>query len=95
MKFENDTSGGVLKLKNETTEIGRLNYSISSKENKLTISFVLVHSEFEGQGMGKLLVEEGIRFARERGLKVYPQCGYARAVMSRMNDVDDIFHPAK
>ena len=40
--------------------------------------------------MGKYLVEEGIKFARENNWKVYPHCSYARSVMHRMKDVDDI-----
>lgn len=93
MKFENNKSGngGVLTLNNEAKEIGRLTYTIFPEENKLIISFVLVHPEFEGKGMGKYLVEEAIKFARENKWNVYPHCSYARAVMSRMTDVDDLF----
>lgn len=93
MKFENNKSGngGVLTLNNEIKEIGRLTYTIFPEENKLIISFVLVHPEFEGRGMGKYLVEEAIKFARENSWKVYPHCSYARSVMMRMNDVEDIF----
>ncbi|WP_139420518.1 GNAT family N-acetyltransferase [Chryseobacterium mulctrae] len=93
MKFENNKSGngGVITINNEIKEVGRLTYTIFPEDNKLIISFVLVHPEFEGRGMGKFLVEEAIKFARESNWKVYPHCSYARAVMRRMNDVEDIF----
>ena len=93
MNFENNRSGngGVIMLNKEAEEVGRLTYTIFPDENKMIISFVLVHSQFEGRGMGKYLVEEGIKFARNNNWKVYPHCSYARAVMSRMNDVEDIF----
>lgn len=92
MKFENNQSGngGFITLNNETEEVGRLTYTIFPEDQKLIISFVLVHPKFEGRGMGKFLVEEGIRFARENNWKVYPHCSYARSVMMRMNDVEDI-----
>ena len=92
MKYENNRSGngGVLTLNKEDEEVGRLTYTIFPDENKLLISYVLVHSKFEGKGMGKYLVEEGIKFARENNWKVYPHCSYARSVMHRMKDVDDI-----
>ena len=92
MKYENNRSGngGVLTLSKEEDEVGRLTYTIFPDENKLVISYVLVHSKFEGKGMGKYLVEEGIKFARENNWKVYPHCSYARSVMTRMNDVEDI-----
>lgn len=92
MEFINNKSGngGFIELKNETDEIGRLTYTIFRDDAKLIISFVLVHPKFEGQGMGKNLVDEAIRFARENNWKVYPHCSYARSVMHRMTDVDDI-----
>ena len=93
MRFENNKSGngGFLALHNETEEIGRLTYTIFPEDHKMIISFVLVHPKFEGRGMGKYLVEEAIKFARENNLKVYPHCSYARSVMTRMTDVEDIF----
>lgn len=92
MKYENNRTdnGGLISLSNDTEEIGSLTYTIFPEEQKLIISFVLVHPKFEGKGMGKFLVEEGVKFARENNWKVYPHCSYARAVMNRMNDVDDI-----
>lgn len=92
MRFENNKSGngGFIALNNETEEIGRLTYTIFSEQNKLIISFVLVHPKFEGRGMGRYLVQEAIKFARENDWKVYPHCSYARSVMMRMGDARDI-----
>lgn len=92
MRFENNKTGngGVITLNNETEEVGRLTYTIFPEENKMIISFVLVHAKFEGRGMGKFLVEEGIRFARDHNWKIYPHCSYARAVMMRLPDTQDI-----
>ncbi len=92
MKYENNKSGngGVITLNNDEEEIGRLTYTIFPEKDQFIISFVLVHPKFEGRGMGKFLVEEAIRFARENNWKVYPHCSYARSVMNRMDDVQDI-----
>lgn len=92
MKYENQKSGngGLLILSKEEEEIGRLTYTIMPEENKLIISYVLVHAKHEGKGMGKYLVEEAIRFARENHWNIYPHCSYARSVMRRMPEVKDI-----
>lgn len=92
MEFNNNKSGngGFIVLKNETEEIGRLTYTIFPEDSKLIISFVMVHPKFEGKGMGKNLVEEAIKFARENNWKIYPHCSYARSVMKRMHEVEDI-----
>ena len=92
MEYINDRSGngGVLLLNKDEEEVGRLTYTIFPEENKLIISFVLVHAQFEGRGMGKYLVEEAIKFARENNWNIYPHCSYARSVMNRMKHVEDI-----
>lgn len=93
MRYENNRSGngGYFTLNSDDSEeIGRLTYTIFPDDHKLIISFVLVHPKFEGRGMGKYLVQEAIKFARENNWKIYPHCSYARSVMMRMNDVEDI-----
>ncbi len=92
MEFVNNRSGngGIIMMNIETEEVGRLTYTIFPEDDKLIISFVLVHPKFEGHGMGKFLVNEGIKFARENNWKIYPHCSYARSVMSRMPEVQDI-----
>ena len=92
MEFINNRSGngGFIQLNKEVEEVGRLTYTIFPDDKKMIISYVLVHPQFEGKGMGKYLVDEAIRFARENEWKIYPHCSYARSVMNRMQDVDDI-----
>ncbi len=92
MEFINNRSGngGFIQLNKEVEEVGRLTYTIFPDDKKMIISYVLVHPQFEGKGMGKYLVDEAIRFARENYWKIYPHCSYARSVMNRIQDVDDI-----
>lgn len=94
MRFTNNRTGngGVISLNNETEEIGRLTYTIFPEDQKLVISYVLVHPKFEGRGMGRYLVEEGIRFAREEKMNIHPTCSYARSVMNRMSDITDVYN---
>lgn len=94
MEYKNNRNGngGFISLANEEKEeVGRLTYTIFPEESKLTISFVLVHAKFEGKGMGKYLVQDAIKFARENNWQVYPHCSYARSVMKRMSDIEDVF----
>ena len=92
MEFINNRSGngGFIQLNKEVEEVGRLTYTIFPDDKKMIISYVLVHPQFEGKGMGKYLLDEAIRFARENYWKIYPHCSYARSVMNRIQDVDDI-----
>lgn len=84
-------NGGYIELLNETETVGRLTYTIIPEEHKLIVSYVMVFPRFEGTGMGKKLVEEAIKFARENKWKIQPHCSYAHAVMRRMPDIEDVF----
>ncbi len=92
MTYENQRSGngGVILLKKDTEEIGRLTYTLFPDDNKLIITYVLVHPKNEGKGLGKYLVNHAIEFARENNWNIYPHCSYARSVMNRMPEVEDI-----
>jgi predicted GNAT family acetyltransferase len=50
-------------------------------------ALVLVHTEvpgqFEGRGFGGLLVRTAVAHARAHGLRVVPQCPFARAYLRR------------
>ncbi|WP_312324312.1 GNAT family N-acetyltransferase [Soonwooa sp.] len=90
--YQNNQSGngGFMTMHNDSEEVGRLTYTIIPEDNRYVISFVNIYPKFEGQGLGKLIVKEAIDFARDNNWKVYPHCSYARTVMSRMDDVQDI-----
>lgn len=93
MKTENQQSGngGKIILSNDTEEVGFLTYTIFPEDTTLIISHVMVHSKFEGRGMGKFLVEEAVTFARENGWNINPHCSYSRAVLNRMSNVEDVY----
>ena len=78
-------------MKNHQEEIGRLTYTIMPENNVLIVSYVMIYPKFEGQGLGKILVEKSVEFARENQWKLKAHCSYAHSVLMRKNDVDDIF----
>ena len=93
LRFENNKSGngGYITLKNETEDVGRLTYTIVPELKKLIVSYVMVFPKFEGQGLGKKVVEKSVEFARKNGWTIKAHCSYAHAVLSRKQDVEDVF----
>jgi len=91
--FENHKSGngGFITMKNPHEEIGRLTYTIVPELKKLIVSYVMVFPKFDGQGLGKKLVENSVEFARKNGWTIKAHCSYAHAVLSRKADVEDVF----
>ena len=72
LSFENNKSGngGYITLKNSAEDVGRLTYTIVPELKKLIVSYVMVFPKFEGQGLGKKLVEKSVDFARKNGWKI-------------------------
>jgi len=91
--FENKKSGngGFISMKNQQEEIGRLTYTIVPEVKRLIVSYVMIFPKFEGQGLGKALVEKSVDFARKNGWNIKAHCSYAHAVLSRKADVEDVF----
>ena len=52
-----------------------LKYEINN--NLLKITHVYTHPDYRRRGIAAKLVEHTINYARERGLKVIPECSYA------------------
>lgn len=51
----------------------------------------LVYPEFRELKLGKLLYDQLIAFAREKGAKIYPTCPYVVRLMSRDESVQDLY----
>lgn len=52
-------------------------------EDKITINSVVVSGKLEGKGIGKLLLEDMISYARENNKKILPVCSFARSQMEK------------
>ena len=60
--------------------MGYLTYSVSGRI--LDIRHTVVDLEYRGQGLGRILVDSTIDFAKKEGLTVIPSCSYADRVMN-------------
>jgi predicted GNAT family acetyltransferase len=59
-------------------------------EDKFIIEHTEVSEKHEGKGLGKLLVEAAVNFAREHRMKIIPLCPYANAVFKRKPEYADV-----
>ena len=53
----------------------------------------VVPEAFEGRGIGSALVREGLKFAREKKLKVIPLCSFVAGYIARHPEFIDDVHP--
>ncbi len=91
MKIEhNETTGqGRFEAREENKFAGKLEYS-RKEESKMVIEHTEVDPEFQGKGVGKKLVQEAAEYARDHNLKINPVCSYAKKVLERSSNYDDV-----
>lgn len=57
---------------------------------KIVIDHTEVDESLEGKGVGKKLVEEAVRFARENNLLIKATCSFAQKVLEKNEDYEDV-----
>lgn len=86
--YNNDSEGHFRAVK-DGERIGTMTYFWSG-ENKIIINHTEVDPAFESKGVGQALVEAGVAFARERGIKIDPWCAFVKTLMGRKKEWKDV-----
>ena len=82
-RFEVDLGGGIFAIAEYTLPAGKIMFTHTE-----------VPAEYEGQGIGTLLIKHALASARERGLQVIPICPFFAAYMKRHPEVHDLLDPS-
>ncbi len=59
--------------------------------DKFIIEHTEVHETHEGKGLGKILVEAAVLYARDNNMRIIPLCPYAQAVFKRKPEYEDVW----
>ncbi len=84
-----DASAGTFDLLSNGKSVGHLSYSLPDA-GTMTIDYVEVSPTLRGKGMGEQLVGAAVAWARETKREVVPFCSYARTVMHRKKEFQDV-----
>lgn len=79
---------GAFYVELEGRQVAELAYTNSG--TTMIISHTEVGDELRGRGVGKRLVEEAVRWARERKLTIIPLCPFAAATFERNPSLRDV-----
>jgi len=83
-----DTKGEFF-IEKAGTRVAKLTYSkLGSKQ--IIIDHTEVSDDYRGEDFGKTLVEAGVEYARERGLKIIPLCPFAKAMIEKNESLQDV-----
>ena len=91
MEIKNEQAGdsGSFYFEDNGERLAELVYSMPEK-NKMTIEHTEVDPSLRGKNVGQDLVEAAVEYARARKVKINPQCSFARSVINKNAEYQDI-----
>ncbi|MFA7700466.1 MAG: GNAT family N-acetyltransferase [Bacilli bacterium] len=60
------------------------------KDNIIILDHTYVNRKLRGRGMGKILVDRVVQYARENNLKIIPTCPFAKDIMEMSKAYADV-----
>ncbi len=87
-KSETETKGKFY-VENDGREVALMTYAKAGAD-VIIIDHTEVDASLKGKGVGKDLVAEGVKFARENNLKIIPACSFAKAEFDKHDDYADV-----
>jgi len=91
MDIRHDEANGEFYHEQDGDRIALLDYRRSG-EGEITITHTEVSDELAGQGIGKKLVAEAVKFARTKDLKIIATCPFAAKVMVKTPEFQDVIN---
>ena len=92
MKINNKQTGneGVFYIDKGGYQLAEMTYTLS--EGVMIIDHTEVDESLRGQNVGNELVMHAVEFAREKHLKIVPQCSFARSVFEKQKELADVLN---
>lgn len=91
MNIQNQEHGakGAFFIEQDGEWIAEMTYK-KSGEGVIIIDHTEVDESLQGKGVGKDLVEAGVKFARENRLKITPQCPFVKKTIDETPEFQDV-----
>jgi predicted GNAT family acetyltransferase len=89
IQHEETAHGGRFYLSEDGNDLAEMVYSRQG-EHQITILHTEVDPSLEGKGVGKALVAAAVEYARAGDIKIYPICPYAKKVLERTEEYQDV-----
>ena len=91
MKIERseDENRGKFYIEENEIQLALMTYK-KSGDGIITIDHTEVDSNHRGEGLGEDLVEAVVKFARKNDLKIVPTCPFARKIIDRTPELQDV-----
>ncbi len=84
-----EQDSGAFQVRREGKKAGELTYK-KEGEDCLVVEHTTVEEGFQGQGVGRLLVDAVVAYARSESFCIRPECSYVKALFDRVSELQDV-----
>ncbi|MFC2185819.1 GNAT family N-acetyltransferase [Fulvivirgaceae bacterium LMO-SS25] len=89
VKHTKNGKKGSFDLYDNEHKIGEMTY-VWAGEDKFIIDHTEINPNYAGEGLGKILLEEAVKFTRESKVKILPLCPYAKKQLNKSDEYLDV-----
>lgn len=80
---------GQFKAVEGNNELGKMTY-VWAGEGKIIIDHTIGNPDFPGRNVGKHMLNDAVKFARENNLKIIPLCPFAKKMFDKTEEIRDV-----
>lgn len=84
-----DDKGGRFFVADQGRQLAAMTY-IWAGQDRIIIDHTEVGPSLKGKGVGNQMVAAAVDMARRKGIKIVPLCPFAKAVMTKHTDYNDV-----
>ena len=89
IKREEDGKRGAFYIEQDGERVAEMTY-VRAGESRILVDHTEVSDSLRGTGAGKKLVVAGVEYVREMGLKLVPVCPFAKAMIDKNPELQDV-----
>jgi len=89
IKLEKSEHKGAFFIEKDGERAAEMTFTMAG-EKRMIIDHTEVGDSLRGTGAGKKLVFAGVEYARENGLKLLPLCPFAKAIIDKTPELQDV-----
>lgn len=89
IKHEENGQRGSFYIERDGDRVAEMTY-VKAGASRILVDHTEVGDSLRGTGAGKKLVFAGVEFARSAGLKLVPVCPFAKAIIEKTPEFQDV-----
>jgi uncharacterized protein len=86
---KDDGKKGAFYVEQNKQVVAQMTY-VWADDATIIIEHTEVDDSLVGNGIGKLMVEKAVQFARDKSIKIIPRCTFAKAVFDKTEGFKDV-----